>query len=56
MAQQHSISNMSVKRYSDEDTAGVAPWENSSMPKFILQKRSFTFFMGSKRSFFFNQF
>ena len=35
MAQRHTIPNMSVKRYRDDNTYGVAPREDSSMPKFI---------------------
>jgi hypothetical protein len=38
MAPHHSIPNMNVKRYSGDDTWGVAPWENSTMPKLIFNK------------------
>ena len=32
----HSIPNMIVKRYCGDNTWGVAPWENSTMPKFFI--------------------
>jgi hypothetical protein len=35
MVPHHSIPNMIVKRDSGEDTWGVAPWENSTVPKFL---------------------
>jgi hypothetical protein len=38
MVPHHPIPNMIVKRDSGEDTWGVAPWENSTVPKFLKNK------------------
>ncbi len=36
MVPRHPIPNMTVKRYSGEDTKGEVLWENSTMPRFSL--------------------